>query len=684
MTKESVFYTINNKLQFFYTSGQLVLNHQQVKLDPLESTVFQKLVEHPKQIIHNDDLLNLWPTSTTSPNSLTRVISTLRKKLRELGVEEVEIKNYPKKGYTLLAEVKLDEPVVNSVELSNEGLDNQQPSSFANFIALGALVAAVIVIYAIYPTSLRENRDIPPVLAKAIQLIDDKYEKIDLTPNNDLKQLAYAMRDSINSPWKLIVLDTYSLKKRIISVPQMNLRTPDWLDAKSIVFRAYNDTECAIQKLDLSRSDAEPISLFPCNKLTTGKGLSVINSETVLFTDAPLDIAPASIYRGDVNTGKVTRITTFETMGVGSYGIQSTPNSDLVAVLAGPDWKSTHIHLLDPNREWQSIWKTETPRHKYSVSWDGNALIHANDKGGVTANLFNHDSFTRSIQMSGFSKLYNLVGNNGSVAFLQGNIYRTDVLIAPIDDKQINASLLVDSRASNKLAQFINVNEVLYISDITGIEQLWLVDIRSQIKRQISTFTDAQRIEKIAFNRQQNLIAVEAGHRISLYRLSENKVDSMPFHSISGSKPLIVGDQLLFVQQDEYDNYNIHALNLQNHKVQRNLIVGANEAKISDGQLYYTKFYQPGLWRYNKSSKDELVSSMSQDTNYWFIDGNNLIYKNPKQPIYLEKLSSNHVKTIEQSACYKITDFKYGQCLGTQLKANNTQLLIAESFSHTH
>ena len=79
MISSGTYCTINNELQFYYASGCLVLGQKQVQLDPLESAVFRRLAEDPNEIISNDDLLELWPTQFTSPNSLTRVISTLRK-----------------------------------------------------------------------------------------------------------------------------------------------------------------------------------------------------------------------------------------------------------------------------------------------------------------------------------------------------------------------------------------------------------------------------------------------------------------------------------------------------------------------------------------------------------------------------------------------------------------------------
>ena len=534
MVSSGVYCTINDELQFFYTSGCLVLGQQQTQLDPLESAVFQTLAENPNKIISNDDLLDLWPTPATSPNSLTRVISTLRKKLRSLGLEGTEIKNYPKKGYALIAEV------THELVLADQGQDSRAPKlkSRELLASLFVLFAAFVIFQFIGNRSEVSTEHVPPVLSQAIQLLDDVYEKIDLSTNSQTDQIIYATRESEESNWYLVLMNTYSLETQKISFQNLNLRTPDWLDNQTLIFRAYNDNECSIKRLDLSRKNAGPVSLFPCNELTTGKGLSVVDSDTILFTDAALDIAPAYLYEGNVITGKVSRISAFETSGVGTYNIQSTQSSDMIAILNGSDWTSTDIHLIDRSKEWQSVWHINVPNHKFSVSWNGTSLIHTNDKGGVTAHLFEENSFVKSIEMSGFSKLYNIVGTGGYVAFLQGNMYRTNILISSLIEQHIPEMPIVDTRASNKLAQFNNASRISYISDVTGIEQLWSINTETQIRRQISTFKTSKLIEAIDFNEDYSLFAMEANQQISLYHLTGDKLAEEPVFSINGIQPL--------------------------------------------------------------------------------------------------------------------------------------------------
>ncbi|WP_181902280.1 winged helix-turn-helix domain-containing protein [Thalassotalea euphylliae] len=652
-----------------------MFNQQQIKLDPLESLVLEELAKHPKDIISGNDLLNLWPTNATSPNSLTRVISTLRKKLRNLDSQNVEIKNYPKKGYALIADVE------HALPEKTKSPDNSRNNAYTITVAALTFLVflALIVNYITSQSIVKSGSSIPPILGKAIQLIDDPYEKVDLSVNDTHTQVIYATRDSEQAFWQLVLLNTYSLKRRVITEANWNLRTPDWLDDNTIVFRAYNDTKCSIKKLNLSSLEAQPIALFPCNELTTGKGLSVLSPNTILFTDAAHDIAPASLYKGNLQTGKATRISKFESGGVGVYNIQSKADSNLVAILTSADWSTGNIHLVDINDSWKSIWQIKTPKAKHSVSWDGNALLHANESGGVTAHIFNQDAFIKSIEMSGFSKLYNFVGNDGSVAFIQGSMYRTDVLMSPIKEPDGVETLLVGTRASNKLAQFINENEVIYVSDATGIEQLWSVDINTQIKRQISTFAKAQQIENVAFDDIAGIIALESSGLISLYSFANDKVNDTSFLELKGSKPQFYDNNLLFNTHDGADNYRIDALNLDSQELDSEFLLGAHEIQVSNGQLYYTKYYQPGLWRYDALGEDELVSSMSQDVSYWFIDNNNLLYKAKGEVPFLVDIENGKVSKLSNSICQHITDYQFGVCLGQHFKPNSTQLMLAET-----
>ena len=599
----------------------------------------------------------------------------MRKKLRRLGLEGTEIKNYPKKGYSLVAnvvyELNLAEPPQDpqSAQLNNKEV----------FISLLALVTTIAAFLIFNIKSDSSSEHIPPVLNQAIQLLDDEYEKIDLATNNETNQIVFATRESEEQNWHLVVLNTYSLEQQIISDQRFNFRSPDWLDNQTLVFRAYNGDECAIKRIDITNFDAKAVSLFPCNELTTGKGLSVLNSNTVLFTDAVYDIAPATMFMGDITTGKVTKVEALDSTGVGIYDIQSSTHSDLVAIISSPDWKGSEVHLLDVDDNWRSVWQTHTKNAKHSVSWDGKSLLHANDKGGVTAHLFDASRFLKSIEMSGFSKLHNFSGSDSSVAFRRGSMYRTDILISSNDDHFSDANLLVNTPATNKMAQFINENTVLYISDITGIEQLWTLDISSHVKRQISMFEEAKQIDNIAFNKAQQLVAIETDNAISLYNLTNNTLVKSAIQRIEGKRPVFFNGQLLFATKDKTDNYNINAYDLKTQRVLSPFIRGAFEAKVSDNQLFYTKFYQPGLWQHKALDKDKLVTNMSQNVASWFVDGDRLIYQQSDQAPKLINLATKQQTQLAAQSCQHITDFKYGKCLSRVFKPNNTQLMLAKS-----
>ena len=594
-----------------------------------------------------------------------------------MGLLGKEIKNYPKKGYALVADVKFETIEEDKPQAASE-IDINPLNKKAYVIPV--LIILVFILFALaQPKNPTDH--IPPVLNQAIQLLDDKYEKIDLATNNETNQVAYATRESKDEYWYLVLMDTYSLKTKKIAYLNFNLRTPDWIDSETLVFRAYNDNDCSIKQLDLSKPQAKPVSLFPCNKLTTGKGLSVLDQNTILFTDAALDIAPAYLYQGDITTGKVSRIPNFESKGVGSYNIQASHKSDLVAILNGPDWTSTDIHLIDRTQDWQSVWHINVPDHKFSVSWNGSSLIHTNDKGGVTAHLFDNKQYLKNIEMSGFSKLYNLVGAGDSVAFLRGNMYRADIYMSSITNQNSASAPIVDTRASNRLAQFISVNLISYVSDITGIEQLWSVDTKTKIRRQISAFETSRVIEAINFSEEHNLYAVEANQQISIYKYVNEKLSKEPIFSISGGQPLFYNDWLLYVTKDEHDNYNINAYDLKTERILRPFVIGAHEAKVSDGQLYYTKYYQPGLWKYQPENEDPQVFEMSQDVDYWFIDGEELLFKPYGQNHFIADLSSGEVKSFTQTRCHLITDYQYGKCLGQQFRASSTQLMLAETIN---
>ncbi|MDF2117956.1 winged helix-turn-helix domain-containing protein [Roseiarcaceae bacterium H3SJ34-1] len=89
----------------------LRLGARELPLQPLAFDLLAYLIRHRDRVVPKDELLDtLWPDVTVTENSLQRAVSTLRRTLREGGMDGA-VRNFPSKGYRFCVDVEPDEAV---------------------------------------------------------------------------------------------------------------------------------------------------------------------------------------------------------------------------------------------------------------------------------------------------------------------------------------------------------------------------------------------------------------------------------------------------------------------------------------------------------------------------------------------------------------------------------------------
>jgi DNA-binding winged helix-turn-helix (wHTH) protein/Tol biopolymer transport system component len=102
-----------------FTAGSLVVDGIENIVEPKVIEVLQILAEHPGEIVSQEAIFErVWPRSIYSPSSIQRCIAVLRKAMLDDAKTQSVIKTHPKRGYSLLPDVKVatDHQSMKSIE----------------------------------------------------------------------------------------------------------------------------------------------------------------------------------------------------------------------------------------------------------------------------------------------------------------------------------------------------------------------------------------------------------------------------------------------------------------------------------------------------------------------------------------------------------------------------------------
>lgn len=126
-------------------TGELVRGGVTERLEPKVMDLLFLLASRPGAAFSKDDIMeSLWPNVTVGDDTLARAVSRLRKALADDAKTPAYIETLPKRGYRLIAEVKVGEGAATVAQVAAQSLNR----SWAWPLAGAALFSLAIVISA--------------------------------------------------------------------------------------------------------------------------------------------------------------------------------------------------------------------------------------------------------------------------------------------------------------------------------------------------------------------------------------------------------------------------------------------------------------------------------------------------------------------------------------------------------
>ena len=346
----------------------VMINGETVSLEPKVFKVLHYLASHPGQVISHQDLLDaIWTNTVVEPGALQRCIARLRKVFGDDARKQQVIATYPKRGYSLVADVSwrpLEEATTNSwwtpvkvmaaaavivmmlgvvsiyipAEPDNEfPLANNPPSLLDNPALLTAIanpddfpVYSPDGRYVVYPRYLEEGkahlwaRDL--AYGNDFLLTDEAGQFEHLAWSRDSSQLIFVDVDEACSSLKKVTVsqsETNALMvEKLIDCNMNRLLAPEWINNNVFAYIAISEKAASLVQLDLKSLTSEQL-LESNDKIPYHLSFS---RQTNILTIMAIDpLGQKELLFLDINSGNINRNDTAVFTNEDSFYPSSTP-----------------------------------------------------------------------------------------------------------------------------------------------------------------------------------------------------------------------------------------------------------------------------------------------------------------------------------------------------------------------
>ena len=651
---------------------------QEIKLDNLESSLLQLFIENAGVTLSKNDLMTVWRAQYVMEHSVTRVISTLRKKLGDTHQKASFIKTIPRAGYQYIGQVTPEqlETSASSFKLFDSAIQLFKQSSYL-IISIQFFILVALIIFIVF-REIAQKQDTPDSQYKPIIEISDN-ETLKLAPatTKDGEWIAYSAKNNENY-WFLKFVNTHSGEVWQFGEQGYNFSSPAWLNNQSLVFRRWNVDLCEVRKITLDKAssiESNEIITF-CNTSTQSKGLAVLNENEILVTDSDALTSPLQLQKVTIETGAKETIPLANVAGHGVFRIFVSPDKKYVATLISPNWFSTNIRIYDTKTFKELTWQYDVDYPLFSVALSNSLITFKNEYGGLsTVNYITDSSSKQYAPLLLTRAVYSPVYSPGGFLFTEGEMYSKNISFLNLDTSK--STILVDTiNTSITIPTFIDSDTLLYVSNQTGINQVWRYQVEKQRHVQISKFTHPNYMYRIVLNNKRNIIAISTNKGIILAHFNDGYIGDT-ITTIAGKYPAFWQEQLIFNKYDDGRNA-IYSYSLENGSTKLLINNGAYKTIVDQGKLYYSKFHKTGIWQFNSSSEDKLIFSdyPPMPPESWDVHEGSLYVGNQEEStIFRFFLETNESKKYAMKHCKAINIVADNQCIDTQVTPTVNRLL---------
>lgn len=502
----------------------LITEEVSVKLEPMMSELLAYFCRHQNQILSKEQLFNdVWHGRCVSDNTISKLITKLRKALLDDARNPQYIVTVSRRGYRFVANVK-------QIEENPSSHKENTTSVLANTNYKILLLSLSLFIAAMFLWIVASDRHSPKVSFSAKAITSDKGREY--FPSFALEGVRLAYMNYDGEKYRLYVKNIYSGEKvEVDHGEEYGVGPGSWNNAGTkLVYLVASKEKCMyfIREFnDLAMS--EPKLIHTCNEGSYGAIKFTHDDNILVFSESAGMGKPYSLYSLNLESG--------ETQWLPQPALHLGGNSQF-------DLHPTENKLLisSPNeQQWEGFYQLDLETQKLRLLFELNAYI--------CCGIWSHDG--EHVVLMGEHPAreivqYDLNGKNKSLVYVGPQqlhqpqrhsngidyTFNASHLNLNVDEynleKQETKSILNDTFDERLAVLSPNLNQVAYIGLASGNEELWLYDSNTQKNRKVTLFADSRHYLDLAWSPDQKRIAALTLNAIHVIELSNGETSVLP------------------------------------------------------------------------------------------------------------------------------------------------------------
>ncbi|MCJ8271669.1 MAG: hypothetical protein MJK04_20005 [Psychrosphaera sp.] len=521
------YYLINGHIKFYFDIEHQCIEYQgeSTSLEPKETKILKYILEENKDgLIKSETILDDNWAHWSDKKVLQKVLSTLRKKFKQIGVKE--------NGFIAAGtDYKINyQGVLVTQDQEKLKRGNALKTKITKTIQTAAIWGSVAAISLYLYQKLNER----PLFTVDNIIQATAISGVSLGPSlsPDGKALAFNhLKDNLSSIY--LKVDT-NLSYQILTEQHYDQVAAWSPSGRQLAFQRFEKGTCEIRGLIL---DENYNKVAPSTKLADCGAFSYLGSiaweteDSLYFTETEIEGAPYEIKHLNIKSGEVTDFFSYnkstepvKKRGPGHYYLVYNQLLKSLFTLQSTDWSTTNIYRFDGNK----------PRliHKVGVTlssidiYNNHLIFKDLDNQLKTFPLDEPQTITTIYKNPLKPIAYPTVSaNNNKIAIISGSIFQ-DTMYALNLENNTNTEV-ISSQFRLRVPQQVD-NEVYFISDETGISQIY--SYHEKVRMQLTNFTKNKTIVYFTVSRNKKWMAINFVDKTVVYlRNSDGLIETQSF-----------------------------------------------------------------------------------------------------------------------------------------------------------
>lgn len=551
-----------NEFIFCRNQQTLTRNHQKVTLEPLVVEVLEYFCQHPDTLISREQLIeDVWQARAVTDNAVSRVIAKLRKHLNDNPRAPQFIATFPKMGYRFIAPVRRVQPQEQPRVVSPK----QRPGGLIGWY----LVAAAFLLVSGWWLLRQSDPQVGEVQRSVEVLTRGGGDETMPAISPDGRYLVYA--EMIQGRMHLFLKDLESDERLEIGQTVGWNGPASWSqDGKQLVYLNTTGTESryflqALEGLKLGK----PEMIYQGPRGSASKMIFTHDPEELIFAQRDDANNPYVLYSLNLKTKATQRLPQPALVRAGHYQFDlhpiknelliSSPNTEHWLGLYRLDLESGELDQLFELQAFTccAIWGHEGERIVIKGDHPAQTLLSFDLAGQQRRELLRVP-----FRVSTPARF----PNGEDYVFAGGRLNRDLFHVSYQDQKR---EVIVSSSVDDRLTALSpNGQQIAYISERSGSDEVWIVETDSLTTRKLTAFEDGRHYFDLAWSPDGSALA-----GLTINEIHVIDVDLGRSHRLEIDNPRIRGiswrdSETLAFSLHLDGQWRAHVYHLPNHRLE--------------------------------------------------------------------------------------------------------------------